>query len=56
MADDETDDTEKKPKKKALSVESVERMIEAAFIKFEMRHGHLSAEDGAAKLAALDQD
>lgn len=31
----------------------VQRMIDAAFIRHDMTHGHLSPEDGAAQLAAL---
>jgi hypothetical protein len=54
MADDETTDDPKPKKKATLTLESVEHLIEAAFIRFEMKHGHLSAEDGAARLAALE--
>ena len=34
-------------------VDAIQRMIEAAFVRYDMAHGHLSAADGDAQLQAL---
>lgn len=36
-----------------LTEAAVQRLIDAAFVKFEMRHGHLSQDDGDVILASL---
>lgn len=37
----------------ALTVDAVQRLIDASLVRFEMTHGHLSAADGAKALKAL---
>lgn len=53
-----TKDVKKAPQQKAekppmVTVELVQRMIDASIIKLELTHGHLSREDADAQLASL---
>ncbi len=41
------------PEQKALTAEQVQRMIDAAFVRYDVIHGHMSPGDGDAKLAEL---
>ena len=45
----------KAPKAEPLTAETVQRMIDASFVRFDMAHGHLSAEDGEQQLRTLGQ-
>lgn len=37
----------------SLTIDLVQRMIDAAFIRYDQLHGHLSPDDGARMLDAL---
>lgn len=39
-----------------LTTEAVQKLIDAAILVFEIRHGHVGAEDGEKMLAALKAD
>ena len=49
----ESDDRDEQPSSKALTAEQVQRMIEAAFVRYDVIHGHLSPGDAEALLADL---
>lgn len=41
------------PASKEEAIAFVQILIDASFVRYEMQHGHLSADDGAQALAAL---
>ena len=49
----ESDDRDEQPSSKALTAEQVQRMIDAAFVRYDVIHGHLSPGDAEALLADL---
>jgi len=40
----------------AVTLDKVQHMIDAALVKHDLEHGHISSEDAAARLAALEAE